>query len=131
MNEGLSPRVCLTQNIYIFPAPSSIGGWYHNACYYTSILTSAEFDSNLEVLSVHNALRVLLPFSEKWYEVGLSLGLPDDTMNTISVNYRHRPDLALHHIIKIWFYNARNPAWADVIKPIPRLGIKLYQVEEY
>ena len=104
------------------PAPN-IGRCYHNACYCTSIKTSAEFDGNLEDLSVHNALHVLLPFSEKWYEVGLSLGLPDDTMNTISVNYRQRPDLALHHIIKIWFYNASNPEWADVIKPIPRLGI--------
>lgn len=82
----------------------------------TSILlidTSPENDS----VSVNKVFRALLPQSEKWFKVGVDLGLDTQTLSQISAKHKNK-DISLMEVVRHWFVNNPNPSWTSLTSKI-------------
>ena len=61
----------------------------------------------------------------KWYNIGLKLGVPVGTLDSISEAANQNPDSCLTAMIKDWLRNGKpKPTWAAVAKALksPMVG---------
>ena len=67
-----------------------------------------------DALSVASVFKFFLPRDKEWFQVGLELGLTTKVLQTISGQYREKPDVALMKTVKYWYISTPNPTWESV-----------------
>jgi hypothetical protein len=64
-------------------------------------------------LSVKNVRDLLFNIRQKWYNIGIELGLSTDELDVIESKYKDDPDRCLVEVIKMWLKSIDPfPTWS-------------------
>ena len=82
-------------------------------------------ENNPEILTVHNVVKKLAQWSDKWISIAEGLKVPSAVISTIRVITTHQQskDAALYRVVEWWFANSPNPEWSTIDIMIVDLGM--------
>ena len=69
---------------------------------------------DINLTTVNNVFRALLPHHDAWFNIGIDLGLDTQTLSRISAGHKDRTDNALMEVVRCWFNNFPSPNWSFV-----------------
>ena len=80
-------------------------------------------------LSTKNCLKFLLPEAKNWHNIGIMLGIPEQTLEQIQADYPGECQQCVREMIKSWLKQVSPPSWKDLAEAVqiinPQLGRRI------